>query len=59
MTGDVEGLTTVAIVLTPREDERRPWDTTMVAVSGDVRFSAEELRQLRELWPGPDAREGS
>jgi hypothetical protein len=59
VTGDVEGLTTVAVVLTPREDGRRPWDTTMVAVSGDVRFSAEELGQLRELWPGPDAAEVS
>lgn len=45
----------MAVVLTPREDGRRPWDTTMVAVSGDVKFSDQELGQLRELWPGPDA----
>jgi hypothetical protein len=54
VTRDVEGLTTVAVVLTPREDRQRRWDTTMVAVSGGVRFSAEELGELRELWPGPD-----
>ena len=55
VTRDVDGLTTVAVVLTPRNDEARPWDTTMVAVSGPVQFTADELAQLRELWPTQDA----
>jgi hypothetical protein len=59
VTEDVDGLTTVAVLLTPRTDGRRPWDTTMVSVSGEVNFSAEDLKQLRELWPMPSAAEGS
>jgi hypothetical protein len=59
VTGDVDGLTTVAVLLTPREDGQRPWDTTMVSVSGDVKFSAEELAELREWWPMPEAPEAS
>jgi hypothetical protein len=59
VTGDVDGLTTVGVLLTPRTDGRRPWDTTMVSVSGDVKFSTEDLEQLRELWPAPSASAGS
>jgi hypothetical protein len=59
VTGDVDGLTTVAVLLTPRTDGRRPWDMTMVSVSGEVTFSAAHLEQLRELWPTTSASEGS
>jgi hypothetical protein len=55
VTKDVEGLTTVAVLLTPRTDGRRPWDTSVAAVSGDLSFSAAELEQLRTLWPMPAA----
>jgi hypothetical protein len=46
-------VTTVAVLLTPRRDGQRPWDTTMCAVSGDLSFSDEELTGLRSLWPTP------
>lgn len=54
---DVEGLTSVAVLLTPRSDGRRPWDTTVAAVSGALNFSAAELEELREIWPTPSERE--
>ena len=46
-------LTTVAVLLTPRRDGQRPWDTTMCAVSGDLSFADEELEALRSIWPTP------
>jgi len=52
LTGD-QTLTTVAVLLTPRESGRRRWDTTMSAVSGELGFDDEDLARLRELWPSP------
>jgi hypothetical protein len=54
---DLEHLTTVGVLLTPRNDKRRPWDTTMSAVSGDPGFSAEELEALRTVWPSTPGEE--
>ncbi len=51
VTGDTDRLTTVAVLVTPRNDGRRPWDTSVSAVSGDVGLTEAELRELRELWP--------
>ncbi|MGH2618748.1 MAG: hypothetical protein ACRDJC_26265, partial [Thermomicrobiales bacterium] len=48
-----DGLTTVAVLLTPRMDGQRPWDTTMCAVSGAVVFTDQELAALRSMWPTP------
>jgi len=50
ITGDVESLTTVGVLLTPRHDGRRPWDTTMIGVSGDLELSEEDLSAYREFW---------
>ncbi|MGH2763422.1 MAG: hypothetical protein ACRDLD_12740 [Thermoleophilaceae bacterium] len=55
VTGDTDRLTTVAVLMTPRTDERRPWDTSVSAVSGDVGFTEPDLRELRKLWPTPAA----
>jgi hypothetical protein len=38
--------------LTPRHDGVRAFDTTMVAVRGELTFSDEELQALRDAWPG-------
>jgi hypothetical protein len=54
VTRDVERLTSVAVLVTPRTDGRRPWDTSVAAVSGPVEFDPEVLVQLRELFPGPE-----
>jgi hypothetical protein len=48
---DVEHLTTVAVMLTPRDGAYQSWDTTMTAVSGEIDFSDTDLEKLRELWP--------
>jgi hypothetical protein len=44
-------ITTVEVLVTPRHDTVRAFDTTMVAVSGELRFSDEELQALRQAWP--------
>jgi hypothetical protein len=45
------GITTVGVLLTPRDDGARAFDTTMVAVRGELQFSEEELQALRQAWP--------
>jgi hypothetical protein len=52
LVGDLS-LTTAAVLLTPRSDRKRRWDTTMSAVSGKLEFDDEDLAALRELWPSP------
>lgn len=44
---------TVGILLTRRHDGRRPWDTTMVAASGELHLTQEELASYEQLW-SPD-----
>jgi hypothetical protein len=53
VTGDADERTTVAVLLTPSRHASRPWDTTVVAVTGDMGFTDEDLVVLRELWPTP------
>ena len=48
----VEDLTTVAVIATPRFDGKRPWDTSVSAISGPVSFDAGQLRVLREHFQG-------
>lgn len=43
-------LTTVGVLLTPRRGAP-PWDTTMVAATGDVGFTSVERKQLEKVWP--------
>ena len=40
----------VGVLLTPRTDGLRDWDTTMTAVTGDPELSEDELQQYRKLW---------
>lgn len=40
----------VGVLLTPRTDGLRDWDTTMAAVTGDPGLSEEELQQYQKLW---------
>ncbi len=48
-------LHSVGVLLTPRDDGLRPWDTTMVAIRGDLEFTQEELASFRQLWNSPAA----
>jgi hypothetical protein len=43
---------TTGVLLTPRKDGHRPWDTTAVVVSGDFDFTPESRAMLRDHW-GP------
>jgi hypothetical protein len=40
---------TVGLLITPSR-QGRPWDTTMIAVKGDIAFTGEERRASDELW---------
>ncbi len=51
--GATHAPTTVAVLLTPRTDGQRPWDTSMSAVAGDLNFTDEDLASLRSIWPTP------
>lgn len=55
--GSADDLTTVGVLLSPRHDGVRAFDTTMIAVRGVLDFSDEELRALREAWPDPSETE--
>jgi len=41
---------TVAVLLTPREDRVRLWDTTSFTLFGDLGHSEEEIARMRSLW---------
>ena len=48
--GSFDGLTTVGILLTPRKDGRRPWDTSVVRVWEEVDYDPGPAEVLRKLW---------
>jgi hypothetical protein len=51
--GDFESLTdatSIGVLLTPRNDGYREWDTTIIAVNGDPELTEEELSQFRACW---------
>jgi hypothetical protein len=43
-------LLTVGVLLTPRTDGKRPWDTTMIATYGDEPLRVDERAQLEHIW---------
>lgn len=48
--GSVSETTSIGVLLTPRHDGYREWDTTMIAVEGDLNLTEDELNQSRALW---------
>jgi len=48
-TGEIEQSITIAVMLTPRPDGDRRWDTTMVAVHGDLELTEEQLTTWRQV----------
>jgi hypothetical protein len=48
---------TVGVLLTPRRDGLRDWDTSVASVTGEVTYEPQLLADLRKLWPSPDADE--
>jgi hypothetical protein len=49
---ELRDIMTAGVLLTPRGDGVRPWDTTMVATSGDQGFTPAYRAALEHLW-GP------
>jgi hypothetical protein len=45
-----EAVTTIGVMLTPRYDGQRPWDTTALGVTGPLQLSEKELTEYRRLW---------
>jgi hypothetical protein len=45
--------TTVTVMLTPRHDKVRPWDTTLFAHFGERPLDNDELESMRRLWNNP------
>lgn len=43
---------TVGVLLTPRTDGLRPWDTSMAATRGDQHFEPDLRAALERLWGG-------
>ncbi|SOE19077.1 hypothetical protein SAMN05442782_0020 [Streptomyces sp. OK228] len=54
---DLTHLTSVGVLLTPRTDGYRDWDTTVHAISGDPELTDDELRTYQDLFNTPDARQ--
>lgn len=44
---------TVAVMLTPRYDRLRPWDTSVFAVFGDHALEPDDLAAMQRLWNKP------
>ncbi|MCZ4120253.1 hypothetical protein [Streptomyces sp. H39-S7] len=54
---DLAHLTSVGVLLTPRTDGYRDWDTTVHAISGDPELTDDELRRYQALFNAPPARQ--
>lgn len=52
--GSNDALTTIGVVLTPRYDGVRPWDTSMVSAAGDLQLDQETTEIYRKFWPRQD-----
>lgn len=47
---DLNQAKSVGVLLTPREDGRREWDTTMMAVEGDLQLTDDDRGRFNERW---------
>ena len=49
---DGDEVLTIAVLLTPRYDGRRLWDTTLIGLQGDPGLLPADIESMRTLWPG-------
>jgi hypothetical protein len=54
ITEEREEMLTVGVLLSPRNDGMRPWDTTMVAIAGAANYTYSEVAAMRTLWKAFD-----
>ncbi|MFF7206255.1 hypothetical protein [Streptomyces sp. NPDC008141] len=55
---DLADLTSVGVLLTPRTDGYRDWDTNVVAINGDPELTDEELLTYQDLFNAPNGPAG-
>jgi hypothetical protein len=53
VTGKVAELTSTGVLLTPRHDGKRTWDTTVITAVGELEYTHEELRGFESVWGKP------
>ncbi len=51
VTSEIDDSVTVAVLLTPRPDGHRRWDTTLVAIQGDLALTDEQVTARRRVFP--------
>ncbi|MFF7888948.1 hypothetical protein ACH40F_51555 [Streptomyces sp. NPDC020794] len=56
---DLAHRTSVGVLLTPRTDGYREWDTTVMAVSGDPELTGEKLSAYQDLFTTPNSPAGA
>ncbi|MFD9749162.1 hypothetical protein [[Kitasatospora] papulosa] len=56
---DVSSLTSLGVLLTPRMDGYRDWDTTVQVISGNPELSDADLRVYQDLWNANQRGRGS
>lgn len=56
---DLAHLTSVGVLLTPRTDGYREWDTTVHAISGDPELTDDELSAYQDLFNAPSGQEAT
>jgi hypothetical protein len=55
--GRAAELTSVGVLLTPRRDGVRPWDTTSTFISGELDLDEDTVEAYRTVWPLEKAQE--
>ncbi|GGQ96950.1 hypothetical protein [Streptomyces flaveolus] len=50
-TGRPEALCSAGVMLTPNHSGARPWDTTLVKITGPSYLTPEEVCEFEKLWP--------
>ena len=49
-TEDIDSAVSVGILITPRRDGRRAWDTTAFTIVGDAGWTQADVEQYRGSW---------
>ncbi len=47
---ELERAVTIAVMVSPRYDGTRPWDTTTLFIKGPTGLTSDEIAELRESW---------
>ncbi len=56
---DLADSLSLGVLLTPRRDGLRDWDTTLFAIQGDLGLSGEQLASWRRVWNSAEGGQGA